>query len=112
MPASISQHSREYVYVPVQPESEDLAAVTTLPVFFAFLDDDAEPDPAEGAIWHEGSWAPEATVQRLHETYVARCLVGSGGTAVDLAVGSWNVWLRIDGAVERPVRPVGVLTIE
>lgn len=107
MTATMPVLSREYVYVPVQPESEDLTDVTSLPVFFAFLAEDAEPTDED---WVEGSWAPPASVQGLHETYVARRLVGPDSGVV-LAAGHWHVWLRIDAAVERPVRSVGVLVV-
>lgn len=115
--------------------SGDLADVTALPVSFAFLAT-REARPAEDD-WKEGSWDPAPTTSGQQPATaklpaisrefvrvpvfpedeeggtvdaVARCLVGPGGT-VELAVGKWYTWLRISGAVERPVRPVGTLTI-
>lgn len=68
---------------------------------FAFLL--TEDDPVAGD-WVNGSW------ETAGEIYYARCLVGSGGD-IDLAEGTYKVWVKLVIGVETLVRPVGELLI-
>jgi hypothetical protein len=100
--ASIPVISREYVWVEVTASGDDADLLTTLPVKFAFLEDEtAEPADAD---WKDGSWSTTAS------TPTAQCLVGPGGT-VELPAATYNVWVLVDGATERPIRRTGLLAI-
>jgi hypothetical protein len=55
--------------------------------------------------WVNGSWdtAPGG--------YLAQCLVGPGSGGKVLALGTYQIWLKIFDAPEIPVRQVGLLAI-
>lgn len=72
-------------------------------VAFAFLAPGVTPGSGD---WHAGSWNTVAPGQ-----YVAQCLVGPGVGGVPLAVGLWDLWLRITDNPEIPVQEIGLLTI-
>lgn len=98
--ASFPSISREYVWVPVTAKGDDADQLTTLPVEMAFLADRAG-EPTEDD-WHAGDWAPTGTV--------ARCLLGPT-LGVHLDAGTWWVWVRVTGAVERPARKAGPIKV-
>lgn len=100
--ATIPALSREYLRVEVDPEPDSPEDLVTLPVYFAFLTTSAERP--EETDWVEGSWQPDADPPQ------ARVLFGPGG-ATQQAAGKYYAWLWVDGAVEEPVRPVGILKV-
>lgn len=61
--------------------------------------------PASGD-WKSGGWDTTAI-----GTYVATCLIGTGGAAT-LAPGSYYVWVRITDNPEIIVREVGELVVD
>jgi hypothetical protein len=104
---SLSQASLEYVQATVT------AAVAGAPynptsdvVKFAFLAPGTSP---YGATWCAASWASTESPTGTGD-YTAQCLVGPGG-AVQLAPGSYQVWVQITDSPEVPVLPAYLLTI-
>ncbi|MGW5123299.1 hypothetical protein ACWEQ7_04390 [Streptomyces sp. NPDC004069] len=103
---SISVLSTEYVRVGVRatvnggPYNPTPGAVQ-----FAFTRGTARPEDPEA--WVDGEWddvpLPGTT------TYVARCLIGPDTVA--LALGTYNVWIKITADLETPVRKTGQLQI-
>lgn len=93
--------SREYLYVDVDvPRGMSLAAVQALGVSWAFLADKvSRPVTAD---WVAGDWEPDRAT--------ARVLIGPGGVKT-LTAQTYYAWLRLDGAVERPVRSVGPVQV-
>jgi hypothetical protein len=73
---------------------------TSTPVEFAFLP--IGQRPAEGD-WQEGEWTGESWQGKDHNwrTWVATPTIGA--TPLDLAVGVWQGWVRIQDAPEAPV---------
>lgn len=106
---TLDQTSREILYATdinaFLPGSLDATDPTALDVFFAFVPAGAKPTDAD---WHAGAWGSET---------MAQITVGpddpaySPGSAVALSVGAYRVWLRIDGAIERPKEVIGQLQI-
>lgn len=88
--------STENIRIPVRANVDP----TSDPVEMAFMDSGAPDEPD----WTGGSWASGGP------PYVALCLVGPDG-GVELAVGTYTVWLRITDNPERPAGPVGTLRI-
>ena len=77
---------------------------TAYPVAMAFT---TAPGAKPGVgDWKTGGWDTTAI-----GTYVATCLIGSGGAAV-LAPGSYYVWVQITASPEVIVREVGELVID
>ncbi|MCI3277643.1 hypothetical protein [Streptomyces cylindrosporus] len=75
-------------------------------VEFAFTTGIAKPASGD---WKTGSW--DGTEPRAPDgAYLARCLVGPGGT-VELPVGQYTMWIRITDNPEVPVIPFGLLRI-
>lgn len=102
MTAKIPALSREYLYVDVDlPDSETLENLLALGVQFAFMTSKTAR-PASGD-WVTGSWEPGKPI--------ARVLVGPSGGVITLTAATYQAWLRIDGAVERPVRSVGPVQV-
>ncbi len=97
----LSSLSREYVSYAVSA-SEGGSAIdpTTLNVEMAFT----VGEPVTGD-WKDADWETSSGV------YLARCLVGPGGT-ITLSDGSYSVWIRITDSPEMPVMHVGYLVIE
>lgn len=94
--------SREYLYLPGITAFDSLSPdhttdPTTLPVQVALTTDN---DPVE-ADWINAEWV---------DTTTARILTGPGGT-ITPAVGVYQIWLRVTGAVEQPERRVGTLRV-
>lgn len=103
---ALSQATLEYVRVPV------FASVNGQPVNpvayvvqMAFLTSDTA-SPSSGD-WVAASW--DTAVNPI-TTYVAQCLVGTGGT-IALPVGFYYVWIKVTASPEAPVRSVGTLQI-
>lgn len=103
---SQSQASKQYVRAlvtaivagaPYNPTADTVA--------FAFTEPGTS---ALGAQWSTGSWAN--TESSGSGGYIAQCLVGPGG-AVQLAPGSYQVWVQVTDSPETPVIPAYLLTI-
>lgn len=69
-------------------------------VEFAFMTVGTDPT---GSDWDAGAWETDATTNP--DTYYARYEIAS------LAVGSYDVWVRVTDSPEVPVRHVGELHI-
>lgn len=79
-----------------------------LPVQFAFpVSSGNVQAPAQPSAWFSGSWLQNGTGRG----YVAQALIGPGGGVVTLTAGQYDVYSRITGTPESPVRFVGVLTV-
>jgi hypothetical protein len=103
---SLSALSTQYILIPVRATSGGAPYNPTADVVaMAFADGWAEP--GSGA-WNTGSWASTSTVNGY---YLAQCLVGPQNGGNVLAIGTWNVWLRITDNPEVPVISAGTLTI-
>lgn len=78
-----------------------------LPCSFAVPQSSGNPlAPAEPATWYDGVWLTGANIAG----YVQQCPVGPAGEGgeVQLTAGlSYDVWARITGSPESPVRFVG-----
>lgn len=107
MAQSLSAASLEYVQAfvtatvqgaPYNPTSDAVA--------FAFIAPGTSP---VGAQWYSGSW-DSTSANSGTNSYIAQCLVGPGGT-VQLAAGSYQVWVQITDNPEVPVIPAYLLTI-
>lgn len=101
----ISTLSTEYVLVPVQGRAAganvDLSSLT---VRMAFMDRGQRPSSGD---WKAASWE----TGDFSGWYNARCLVGPTGV-ITLTPGSYDVWIEITDAPEKPIRKVGVLVCE
>lgn len=98
-PLTLSSRTNEYVRVPVSA-TEDGVDVdpTNDTVEFA-----APAVGDEPTVWVEGEW--ETSTDRIW----ARILVsgtGGGGT-LEIADGTWDLWIRITDSPETPARKVG-----
>jgi hypothetical protein len=102
---TISSLSTQYVQVPVRAYSEGLPYNPTgLTVQMGFVSGWGHP-----GTWNAASWASTSTISGY---YIAQCLVGPGSGGVDLAVGTYNVWLMVTSSPEIPVLVSGgTLTI-
>jgi hypothetical protein len=104
--ARIDSTSKEYVRVPVEATNNGLVVNPTADtVEMAFPA--VTVDPA-GGDWKAATWETDSTGTPVR--YWARCLVGPGGT-VTLAVGLYDVWVRITDAPEIPVKKSGQLEV-
>lgn len=75
------------------------------PVAFAFMPNPADANPGSGD-WHTGSWVTSGS-----GTYLAQVLVGPANGGVVLAVGLYNVWIRITDSPEVPIQQIDLLQI-
>lgn len=101
MDVNMSHLSTEYVQVPVSIIASGTPVDPTADtVQFAFV---TRRDP-QVSDWVNGTWdtAPGG--------YLAQCLVGPNGD-VSLALGTYQIWLKIVDTPEVPVRQVGLLAI-
>lgn len=99
----ISSLSVQYVKVPVRATVNGQPHDPTGDVVqIAIVGHDVTPAPAD---WHTGSW--ETTPQG---EYLARLLVGPG--QLPLAVGFYDVWVKIVDNPETPVLEAGILRVE
>jgi len=64
-------------------------------------------DPVSGDL-KTASWEVDTT--QTPNVYYARCLVGPGGSVV-LAVGRYDIWIKITDSPEQVYEKVGVLKI-
>jgi hypothetical protein len=104
---SISSLSREFVQAEVEVTEQGLAYnPTTDVVEFAFTPvGNRLPD-----TWFTGSWDGTQPVPGT-TAYRAQVLVGPGSSGPVLAVGKYQVWIRVTDSPEVPVLPVGQLAI-
>jgi hypothetical protein len=99
---NMSSLSTEYLQVPVSIIASGTTVNPTSDVVqFAFM----KAGKPGSSDWHIGSWdtAPGG--------YLAQCLVGPGAGGTVLALGTYQIWLKIVDNPEVPVRPVGLLAI-
>lgn len=74
-------------------------------VAFAFLADlDATPGDAD---WHSGTWDVDSSGPTT--AYAAQCVVGPGG--VELAAGTFGVWVKITHSPYLIVRNPGIIVV-
>ena len=78
---------------------------TTDTVQMAFIAPGTDPQPTD---WKTATW--DTTVTLGANQYMAQCLVGPGGT-VQLAVGSYQYFVKVTDNPEIPILPVGMITI-
>jgi hypothetical protein len=63
--------------------------------------------PAQPSTWYTGSWLINGT----GKGYVAQCLIGPGG-ALTLTPGQqYDVWSKVTGSPEQPVKFAGTLPV-
>ncbi|KIF67622.1 hypothetical protein HY68_01605 [Streptomyces sp. AcH 505] len=60
--------------------------------------------------WYTGGWDGDDPIPGTH-SYRAQVLVGPAGSGPALAVGRYQMWIRISDSPEVPVLPVGQLAI-
>ncbi|MDP9843265.1 hypothetical protein [Streptosporangium lutulentum] len=92
----ISSLSRPYLYIQVD------GASGSEEVEIAFTNPGGEPAEDD---WLTAEWASSTGTGAR-----ARILIGPGG-AVALPDGTYMAWIRVNGAVERPVLPSGLVPI-
>lgn len=106
MALEISSTASMYVKVPVYATKNGLPLNPTADVVdMAFLTSE-QAAPTSGQ-WNVASWETAGTT--LNPVYLVRCLVGTGG--VVLAVGSYQVWVKIIDNPEVVIMPAGELEI-
>lgn len=74
-------------------------------VYMAFTNQGARPQSGD---WKAASWNTAANVGV--NNYLARCLVGPGGT-VTLTTGQYAIWVKVTDNPEVPELPAGQLSI-
>jgi hypothetical protein len=79
-------------------------------VQFGFLDESVYSAADQPAVWLTGAW--ETLTNAGAPVYVAKCLVGPGGTFVPTAATNYWFWLKITDFPEVPVLFVGELRIQ
>jgi hypothetical protein len=93
---SQSSLSTNYIQVQIAPVSPADYDPTSDTVQFAFtLETYPETSPV---TWHTGSW-----VTFPGPVYWAQCLVGPANSGVVLALGLWQVWVKVTDDPEVPV---------
>jgi hypothetical protein len=99
----ISSASTQNIYVEVTAQIGDVIIVPTSdPVYMAFCANRVTPVPSN---WNTASWTTSGT------SYYATCLVGSQNGGVNLATGTYVVWIKISDSPEIPVLSAGYLNI-
>lgn len=79
-----------------------------LAVAFAFPASSGDVrSPARPQTWYTGSWLQGGT----GIGYVAQALVGPGGGVTTLTAGEYDVYCKITGSPESPVKFAGTLTV-
>lgn len=110
-PTAISSLSLEEVNVTWTSDLDGTQTdptVAPLSVMYAFPVSSGDTSaPAQPVTWVAGTWLAGGT----GKGYVSQCLVGPGGGTVTLTAGRYDVWAKITGTPESPVRFVGVLTV-
>lgn len=95
-----SQHSLEYIEVPILAAADPTAS----PVQMAFPLRGASPGTFLTGSWRPGGAQPGGA-------YVSRCLIGPGGGEVTLTPEKYDVYVKITDAPEAPVLYGGVVEI-
>lgn len=99
--------SLEYVRIPVSAKTSGVAVnPTSDSVLMAFPLEGVDPIVGD---WKTATWETDASTSP--STYFARCLVGPAGT-ITLAVGVYDVWVKITDSPEIPARHAGSLEID
>lgn len=104
MSVVLQRESTEYLYIGVT------GAVPMVGVEMAFLASDVRPEEAdwETAILVDDSghalWADASASGAVGDYYAARLVGPYNSNDVVLAVGDYQVWLRVTDATEQPVR--------
>lgn len=99
----------EYLAYPEQVIVSGLPVNPTADVVqFAFMPNPANANPSSGD-WHTGTWYTTGTGGVT--AYWAQILVGPGAAGIALAVGLYNVWVKITDNPQVPVRLVDTLQI-
>lgn len=107
MALTLSVLSLEYVKIPVAAIKLGSPVDPTGDVIaMAFPVSGVEPVAGD---WKTGSW--EISTYNGVTTYLARCLVGPGG-AIALAIGTYDIWIKITDNPEIPVIHAGQLVIQ
>lgn len=107
MIAEISAASLEYIRVSVAASASGSAVnPTSGTVTFAFLATSAAPVLAD---FKTGSWETDTSTEP--DTYMARCLVGTGGAFVPTAGTTYNVYVKIVDNPETIIRRAGLLRV-
>jgi hypothetical protein len=91
----------EFIKVPVQVVANGLS-------YDPHLDTVVMAFPARGvdpAVWIQSAWESDGA-----GGWQARCLVGPGGT-IQLAAGTYDVWVKITDNPEVPVLKSGLLEV-
>jgi hypothetical protein len=102
--ATINHLSTQYILASVRAWSGGVPYnPSALPVQMAFVNGWSPP-----GTWNTASWA-WTTAQNGY--YAAQCLVGPGSGGVDLAIGTYDIWLMVTGSPEIPVLVCGTLVI-
>jgi hypothetical protein len=102
MSLSVQDGSLQYVKAPVSAVVDGAAYdPTSDTVQMAFTA--VGVDPVSGD-WKTAGW------ETISGRYYARCLVGPGGT-IDLAVGSYTVWVKVTDSPEIPILRSGGLRV-
>lgn len=73
-------------------------------VSFAFVSEDSDNESPASSAWVSGSWETGT------DGYWAKCLVGPEGAA-ELAVGSYDVWIKVAKSPETVIDRIGALSI-
>jgi hypothetical protein len=101
-----SRLDTSYVQVPVQALINGEAYNPTGDaVSLAFMANWALP--SQPGDWNTGSW----TASTAPGIYLAQALVGPGSGGVDLAQGTYTVWVMITATPEIPVISAGTLLV-
>jgi hypothetical protein len=104
---TISHLSTQYVIIPVNAQKSGVSYNPTNDVIqFAFLlNINAYPQLSD---WVPGSWD---TGSNSLYPYLAECLVGPNGGAINLAIGTYNIFLKVTDNPEIPVFLAGMLIV-
>jgi hypothetical protein len=103
---TISSLSTQFVQVPLRAFVGGAAYNPTADtVAMAFIAGWAKPTALQ---WNTAQWAWTTAVNGY---YAAECLIGPLNGGVPLAVGTYNVWLRVTDSPEVPSIVCGTLTI-
>jgi hypothetical protein len=109
MGLKIPQQSKQYIKCTVEAkDATGLIDPTSDPVAFAFVAPEAHP--VSGTTWTNGTWET-VEITGFPDVYKARCLVGPGG-AIELTVGSYDVFIRITHGLENVILKTDSLLVE
>ena len=101
----VSALSTTYVQCRVSATEAGAASnPTSGTVEFAFVAESQDNASPASSAWVSGSWDTGTN------DYWAKCLVGPDGAA-ELAVGSYDVWIKVTKSLETVVDKIGVLSI-